>query len=624
MAGTQACSAEGCSAPAAFSTRAKPAWCEDCITGMARRGGLQPAESFTGPRNWWLTSCLKCQTQAHYRFEYILDQHAIGEPVCRACFWRKRAAELRQESWRTFERELLNLLRRFRPEEILEAAVSSSHDVPVERVREYLKSGWWWRERIFRRADDSEFDLVELFDEVNDDNDPVVVKCRRCGRLEPKRICDLGWGCSCSRNTRAQNPGSPREKKVLLTESSAEALKWFDHKHNDSSTLDSLTTTERTNCTWLCPTCSATFEAAVVDMVKTPSCPSCKAARDEDLRDTFDRWRVTPVSEVPELVAAWIDEADPRTVMVAGDWRLRRFECQLGHRPMSAPSTFLRSGCPSCRSLDTQREKRFVAETLPEIAAQWHPTRNGRYTPSNVVWDSKRTIWWRAECCGHEWEESVRNRDKYQRLRCPACKTILGSLAWCDPGLAAEWSDRNPVNPWKIRPHATVAFVPEWICARNSQHVWTASASSRSNGAECPECRETGKSRVELDHLAAAKAEFGGVRSGRTFRHPEFSSRKSWTADISFDVNGRFVVVEYDGRYWHGTDAKALVDRSKSLDLLAAGYIVVRLRERGLPSLCIDHSSYTEFIVHPSTPQPHGVMRKTSEWLEQKFAPTTI
>ena len=38
---------------------------------------------------WLHTACLACGTQADYRLAYILDKNAIGEKVCRACYWRE-------------------------------------------------------------------------------------------------------------------------------------------------------------------------------------------------------------------------------------------------------------------------------------------------------------------------------------------------------------------------------------------------------------------------------------------------------------------------------------------------------------------------------------------------------
>lgn len=128
----------------------------------------------------------------------------------------------------------------------------------------------------------------------------------------------------------------------------------------------------------------------------------------------YERWKLTPVADVPELAAAWADEDDPRKVMVTGGAGLPRFRCPNGHQPRIDPLRFLRSGCPHCRSARTAQAKKWLADTLPEIAAQWHPTRNGKWTPQNEVWDSKRTVWWRADCCGHEWQESVKDRDKCQ------------------------------------------------------------------------------------------------------------------------------------------------------------------------------------------------------------------
>ncbi len=193
----------------------------------------------------------------------------------------------------------------------------------------------------------------------------------------------------------------------------------------------------------------------------------------------------------------------------------------------------------------------MLADYQPELVAQWHPTRNGSTTPSDLAWDSKRVVWWFSECCGHEWESSPLDRDKYARLRCPACKSILGSLAWVDPGLAAEWAPDNSVSPWHVRPNATLLFTPSWVCANNTAHVWTSPLSTRRVGAGCPECRETGKSRIELLYHEAALEVFGDARSGVTLTSDEFNSRDRWTADIFVTSGPASIVVEYDGAYWH-------------------------------------------------------------------------
>jgi hypothetical protein len=595
----QPCSTDGCGNTAAYKTRSQPAWCTECIDLILAEGGLAAVESFEGSKAWRLTKCLKCGVQAHYRLVYTLEKNAVGEKTCRACYWKQWAKDAR----------------------LLAGEVPFRHTYSTEEIIAHL--------------DKHGYDFVATTGELTDGYEPVVAQCRACKRISAERMGDISWGCSCSRNTRSAtptsqtvtaaparnirsaNPASPRASGVLLAQSDDPAKEWWDHERNDEKTFRTVTLRATRTCHWVCPECGHQFEAKVLDMTAgRHSCPPCSAIRKAKWEKEYERWKSTPVADVPELAAAWADEADPRTVMVAGDWRLRRFRCPAGHHPRISPLTFLQSGCPSCRGTETRKsQKNWLADTLPEIASQWHPTRNGKLTAQDVVWDSKRTVWWLADCCGHEWEESPRSRDKYDRLRCPECRTILGSLAWQDPGLAAEWSPANPVTAWHVRPYASTPFVPEWVCATNPAHIWTSSLSVRSNGAECPECREVGKSKVELAHHAAAEERFPGARSGAVLRDKAFTTRKSWSADISVDVGGRLLVVEYDGAYWHREPAKVLTDARKTADLLAAGYLVVRLREDDLPPLDIDSARYLEIRVYSAAAQPQKAMEAISSWL---------
>jgi hypothetical protein len=416
---TQDCSTEGCVKPAAFTTRTRPAWCIDCLDNVLHEGGFKRAEPFPGPKAWWLTTCLTCGVQAHYRLDYIRENTASGQNTCRACFWKARAAENRNHPWKLFERTMLELLREYSPEQILEAQ-------PTPEVREFLESGWCPRERIIAHLDQHGFDLVATILDVTGIDDPVVIQCRNCKRISVDRMSDIGWGCPCSRKGRASDPTSPRLGRILLTESESPALDWWDHERNDKATLDTATVRATRTCHWVCPECGLRFEAKVSAMTTRPKCPECYTRWSEEWDRQWALWKITAVADVPELAAAWAGDDDPRNVMVAGGSGL--FRCPMGHRVASSPLTFLESGCPICRGAETkaQPDKKWLADILPEIAAQWHPIRNKKLTTRNVVFDSTRTVWWRADCCGHEWQERVRDRDKRQRLRCPNCRTTDG------------------------------------------------------------------------------------------------------------------------------------------------------------------------------------------------------
>lgn len=125
----------------------------------------------------------------------------------------------------------------------------------------------------------------------------------------------------------------------------------------------------------------------------------------------------------------------------------------------------------------------------------------------------------------------------------------------------------------------------------------------RVNGAGCPECMETGKSQIEVEYYSAALAYWGNAKSGSRIHSARFQTHSSWTVDVCVDLpSGKRLAIEYDGSYWHRD--KADIDRVKSLDLLADGFILVRIREVPLPSLQIAHPNYHEITVYPGAQDP--------------------
>ena len=135
-----------------------------------------------------------------------------------------------------------------------------------------------------------------------------------------------------------------------------------------------------------------------------PRCPDCEKRRSEGWHREYERWQRTPISDVPELLAAYRGEEDPSTVMVMG-FGGQKFECPRGHRPSINPHIFMQHGCPHCKAATG---KKYVAEhASAELLVQWHPKNTLK--PDKVALGSTRPIWWLAQCCGHEWEESPRN-----------------------------------------------------------------------------------------------------------------------------------------------------------------------------------------------------------------------
>lgn len=570
------CCVEGCGQPGAFTTRTRPTWCLDHLHQLYSQGGLTLLEEFTKTSAYLLTRCLRCGFEGHYRFEYVLDRLQAGDLVCRACYWRAWAKGAR--------------------------AMSGCSDQPVE-----ISS-------VKKNAEAHGYTYLGPLTNPSLEDDPHATRCNFCGRIEAQRNGDIGWGCPCRRNPKSATAGTKKARGTnLLKNSSNRAVEWWDHDRNPESLWDTATLKARREAWWTCPE-GHSFKARILDVTNDYFlCPECQEIRRVAWEEKRASFAGKTIADVPELLAAWDDDLPPESVRVdENHWGSGyRFRCPAGHRNTRQPLSYLFGGCSACKAIKTRKANADAAAAdpsasrlTPEIGSQWHPTKNGNLHLADVSPESRRVVWWRDPVCGHEFQATPRERDKYERYRCPVCHTILDSLAYHYPEVADEWSPDNLLSPWEIRPNtAQLAEPPLWVCKNDPAHRWRAMPAARVNGSQCPECIETGKSRIETEYHSAALAHWGNAKSGSRIHSAKFQAHSSWTVDICVDLpSGKQLAIEYDGSYWHR--AKTDVDRVKSLDLLAYGFIVVRLREAPLPSLNIAHPNYREITVYPGAQDP--------------------
>ena len=68
-----------------------------------------------------------------------------------------------------------------------------------------------------------------------------------------------------------------------------------------------------------------------------------------------------------------------------------------------------------------RKDKKSLAETHPEVAKQWHPTKNGKLTTNDVHFGSSKKVWWKCDKGDdHEWRVSPSIR-KFDNTSCPFC-----------------------------------------------------------------------------------------------------------------------------------------------------------------------------------------------------------
>jgi hypothetical protein len=131
-----------------------------------------------------------------------------------------------------------------------------------------------------------------------------------------------------------------------------------------------------------------------------------------------------------------------------------------------------------------------MATTHPELAAQWHPTKNGSLTPKDVFASTGKKLWWVCSL-GHDFE-STGNARASKHSGCPYCgrKLILSGfndMATTHPELSAEW---HPTRNGDLTPMHVFAGGNRkiwWLCVDG--HEWEVSGNQRVNyGTGCPVC----------------------------------------------------------------------------------------------------------------------------------------
>ncbi len=152
----------------------------------------------------------------------------------------------------------------------------------------------------------------------------------------------------------------------------------------------------------------------------------------------------------------------------------------------------MHSGCPCCENLKTVTSN-CLATTHPDLAKQWHPTKNGSLKPEMVVAASPKKVWWKCPAVDdHEWQASIVSRSRLG-AGCSCCTglTVVKSncLATTHPALAKEW---HPSKNGDLTPENVGAGSERkvwWLCPNGPDHEWQAQIDQRARlSSGCHRC----------------------------------------------------------------------------------------------------------------------------------------
>ena len=240
------------------------------------------------------------------------------------------------------------------------------------------------------------------------------------------------------------------------------------------------------------------------------------------------------------------------------------------------------TGCPFCLGQRVSTSNSLKA-IFPDIAKDWHPTKNGELTPADVTTGANRRVWWKCDKGpDHEWRALISSRTPPQGQGCPACSipakllSITNSLATLFPEVASQW---HPTKNGDLTPENVIAGNKKkawWKCNIVEEHEWEASIQSRQNRG-CPYCTLTPRSAqeiqlaFELSSVIDFDVEKHKIRAGGRLR------------DVDICLEDLNLVIEFDGNYWHRD--KVEKDIAKTQMLENSEWTVIRVRQNPLESI---------------------------------------
>ena len=231
------------------------------------------------------------------------------------------------------------------------------------------------------------------------------------------------------------------------------------------------------------------------------------------------------------------------------------------------------NGCPYC-SGKAVCEDNCLQTINPELAKEWHPTKNHTLKPTNVTPNSHKKIWWLCDK-GHEWQANIMNRNR--GCGCPYCSNRIVNNDNClqatNPALAKEW---HPTKNGPLTPNDVIGGTLRkvwWLCKKG--HEWIAAINDRNRGKKCPFCNSN-TSLLELRIYTEMKYLFNDVQH----------RKKHYGLECDIYIPEYNVAIEVDGVYWH--KHKYASDKRKTELLTDKGIHVLRVREKGLDKIMED------------------------------------
>lgn len=349
-------------------------------------------------------------------------------------------------------------------------------------------------------------------------------------------------------------------------------MKEWDFENNQDLDPAELSLGSNKIAFWICSLCGNQWKASVYSRaVKGSCCRKCSAKR----RLEFDVSKSIYKTH-PEIAKDWSKQENAKLtpkMFPKGSRYIVNWECHTcGLKTKKSIKDY--NGCLRCKS-EKKLQKNNLQTQYPDLAKEWHKTKNDCKLPKDFEPHSNKKAWWNCKTCGHEWQTKISNRASLGR-GCPVCanRVIIkgkNDLKTTHPYLAKEWhSTKNKdLKPSEVSYGSGKKVW--WVCPK--KHEYKASIMHRSHGTECPECNAGRQTSF------AEQATYYYVK----MLYPDAVSR--YTAsflnrmELDIYIPSIKLAIEYDGEAWHGKNT--LKREERKYKICKKNKIkLIRLREK--------------------------------------------
>lgn len=220
-------------------------------------------------------------------------------------------------------------------------------------------------------------------------------------------------------------------RMATLSEAFPNLARQWDYERNEGLTPDKIHAGSHLKVWWKCPVCGYSYQKRVSNRTapskrpfESEKCPICLG---RVIVPGFNSLK----AKFPEIIEKeWDFEKntiDPDTIPPTYCKKMW-WICPNGHSYHTLPGNKVYhtgGNCPYCSSQKLCRET-SLGYLNPELAKEWHPTKNGNLTPFDVFANTNQYIWWLCPICGHEWRAKSSNRNANNR-GCPHCANCRSS-----------------------------------------------------------------------------------------------------------------------------------------------------------------------------------------------------